>query len=121
MELFSAWIISMLIGALIGRWRGRSEFGLIISALLGPLGWLITACMKDRRPTCPECRGVVIPGARKCQNCGSVITRQMDGRCPDCQGSFQMEVWDMDNDLDCPFCSVTHTVRDFYRENLPKN
>ena len=61
------------IGALIGRWRGRQLFGWIMGLVFGPIGWIITAIMSDRRPKCPECQGTIVQGARKCKSCGSLL------------------------------------------------
>ena len=73
MELLFGWVFIVLIGALIGKSKGRVGSGIIWSFLLGPIGWLIVALQQDLRQKCPECGGVVVLGARKCKNCGSVI------------------------------------------------
>jgi hypothetical protein len=74
MEFLIGWIVCVLIGALIGKYRGRVDSGIIWAAILGPIGWLIVALMEDKRPICRFCGGVVVPGAIKCKNCGSDIT-----------------------------------------------
>ena len=66
-------LFSVLVGALIGKHKGRIASGFVWSLLLGPLGWLIVALMKDLRPKCSECGGVVVSGARKCKNCGATL------------------------------------------------
>lgn len=76
MELWGflcAMIVSGLIGGAIGGRKGQPVGGFIISCLLGPVGWLIAAVSGDKRPKCPDCRGAVVPGARKCSNCGSEL------------------------------------------------
>ena len=45
MEYFVAWIACVLIGALIGKYKGRADSGVLWSALLGPIGWIIVALM----------------------------------------------------------------------------
>jgi hypothetical protein len=67
------WIILGGIGAMIGNSTGKAAKGAIWGVLLGPLGWLFAAMDKDERIKCPECFGVVVPGARKCLHCGSLI------------------------------------------------
>ncbi|MEI6565314.1 MAG: hypothetical protein WCR20_01450 [Verrucomicrobiota bacterium] len=62
------------VGYLIGRWRGRADEGAVYGMALGPLGWLCMAFKEDHRPMCPECGGVIVPGARKCRHCASVLT-----------------------------------------------
>ena len=62
------------VGAFIGKSRGRAVLGSILGLCLGPLGWLITGLLPDRRPKCPECHGLVDASARKCRHCGSAIT-----------------------------------------------
>jgi hypothetical protein len=66
--------VQSVVGTLIGRWRGRPLSGFIWGLLLGPIGWLLTALMKDMRPKCPDCGGVRVEGARKCRYCGTVLT-----------------------------------------------
>jgi hypothetical protein len=70
MEYFVGWIACVLIGALIGKYKGRADSGVLWSALLGPIGWIVVALMEDLRPKCPHCRGVIPAGARKCMHCG---------------------------------------------------
>ena len=71
MEILFVWIGCALIGALIGKYKGRVGSGVVWALVLGPIGWLIVALMQDLREKCPECGGVVVPGARKCKHCGS--------------------------------------------------
>jgi len=61
------------VGLLIGRARGRPLLGWILGLLLGPIGWITMAVLSDKRPKCPECLGVVVPGAKKCKSCGSTL------------------------------------------------
>jgi hypothetical protein len=65
--------VQAFVGMLVGRWRGRPGSGIVWGFLLGPIGWLITAAMKDMRPKCPDCGGVRVEGARKCRFCGTVL------------------------------------------------
>ncbi len=71
MELIIWLIIGTLIGALIGQSKGRTGAGAFMGFLLGPIGWLVIALGPSRKPTCPECGGEIVPGARRCKNCGS--------------------------------------------------
>lgn len=72
-RLFIAMLVGGLVGALIGRSRGRIVDGLGWGIILGPIGWLITALLSDRRQKCPLCGGVVNPGASRCCHCGGEI------------------------------------------------
>jgi hypothetical protein len=65
--------LSGAIGAMIGARRRRAGFGFAMSFLLGPLGWIAAACAADCGPKCPECRGSVNDGARRCCHCGVEI------------------------------------------------
>lgn len=67
-------LIGGLIGLLIGQTKGRSGAGFFFGALLGPIGWLVVAAGPNLKAKCPECGGVVVPGARKCKNCGSDLS-----------------------------------------------
>jgi hypothetical protein len=66
-------IIGAVVGALIGQLKGRAGAGMFFGLLLGPIGWLIVAVGPNLMPKCPECGGVIVEGARKCKNCGSVL------------------------------------------------
>lgn len=73
MDLPFFWILCILIGAVIGKRRGRAGSGVVWSALFGPLGWLIVLLLEDRRPKCPHCRSVYNSGASRCCHCGGEI------------------------------------------------
>jgi hypothetical protein len=65
------WLISAVVGAIIGNNKGRPAAGAIYGLLLGPLGWIVILIAPDVRPKCPECGGTTVRGAQKCMNCGS--------------------------------------------------
>jgi hypothetical protein len=73
-DLFIVMLVGGLVGALIGRSRGRLVDGLGWGIILGPIGWLIVALLKDKRPKCSLCGGVVNPGVSRCCHCGGEIT-----------------------------------------------
>ena len=62
-------LLSCLIGQLIGRYRGEQEMGGALGLLLGPLGWMIAALMKDKRLRCPRCGVLLWHEARQCPGC----------------------------------------------------
>lgn len=68
-------LLSGAIGAAIGSQRGRPGAGVFWSLFLGPLGWLIVLLGPDKRPKCPECRGVIEEGARRCPHCRADLMR----------------------------------------------
>ena len=59
-----------LIGAVIGRAKGRWVAGLVWGAALGPIGWLVVALSKSGLRECPECGRRNRPDARVCRYCG---------------------------------------------------
>jgi hypothetical protein len=67
------WLLSAVVGALIGQSKGRPTAGAFWGLLLGPLGWLVVVSVPDERAKCPECLGFVPDGARKCQHCSSPL------------------------------------------------
>lgn len=83
-----------LVGHAIGRYRGRAAAGAVWGALLGLIGWLVIAAGPDYRPRCPECQGVVVPGARKCKNCGSDLPSELEALAePDMTPDARYEPW----------------------------
>jgi len=97
-------IISSLIGALIGKYKGRTGEGALAGFLLGPIGWLIAALFEDRRQRCSECGGVIVEGARKCMHCGSLIERMLDVRCPKCGEGGEIRESLAGEPVSCPKC-----------------
>jgi hypothetical protein len=63
------WLISVLIGALIGRDRGDTEIGAVLAFFLGPVGWLITALLPDKRLRCARCGTLLWIQALQCPAC----------------------------------------------------
>jgi hypothetical protein len=75
---FIGWLLfQTLIGALIGRFKGRVDSGIFWSFFLGPIGWVIVALMKDLRQKCPDCGGSIAEKVRKCKHCGSMIDNRI--------------------------------------------
>jgi hypothetical protein len=54
------------VGFLIGRSRDQAASGIIWGAILGPIGWIVVLCLPDNRPKCPECKGMIPFGAKRC-------------------------------------------------------
>jgi hypothetical protein len=56
-----AWLVfAPLVGAVIGRSKGREGEGAIWGLLLGVIGWIIVALLPEVYPyRCPECDGGV--------------------------------------------------------------
>jgi len=73
MEYLLWFVICAAVGGAIGRAKGRPSAGTLFGFLLGPIGWLLVAIGPNMGPKCSECGGNVVPGARKCKNCGSTI------------------------------------------------
>ena len=74
MEYILSWVaVGALVGAAIGQSNGRAAAGAAWGVFLGPVGRLVMAIVPDVRAKCPDCGGEVVPGARKCKNCGSML------------------------------------------------
>jgi len=101
-----AWIlVGGLVGFLVGRQaRGQEQVGAVLGAVFGPLGWLITLLLPDRRPRCFECGGVVVRGARSCLHCGRPIDQMFDVRCPACGKWGQLRESLVTERVECPEC-----------------
>jgi len=107
MEWVIGWIIGTLIGALIGQSKGRAIYGAFWAALLGPIGWLIVALGANVKPKCNECGGVVMLGARRCKNCGSLIDRLIELRCAHCKERGYVRESAIMSPVTCPGCKRT--------------
>lgn len=66
------------VGYFIGKSKGRESDGLGLGIALGPIGWLITAALKDMRPKCGACLGPVPAGASRCMHCGERIEQRAE-------------------------------------------
>ena len=55
-------VLFVLVGALLGWWRGRTREGIVWALLLGPIGWIIVL-----RPSRPRPSGTPppLPGRRR--------------------------------------------------------
>ena len=71
MEWFIFWlIVNCIVGAVIGQ-RNNDVFGsILLSVLLGPIGWLIALLSKGELRKCPFCAEHVKPEAKVCRYCG---------------------------------------------------
>lgn len=108
---FVIWIlVGGLVGYLCGRSRGRETFGTILGIVLGPIGWLVMLCLKDGRPRCAECGGVIVAGARKCQHCGSGIEHFLSVRCPACGEVGKINMSLKSDTIECPVCKRVFTA-----------
>ncbi len=71
--MFWLWIlICPLVGAAIGQRVNNAGMGMVLGLLFGPLGWLLVL-IDDKRPQCPECKGRLPDGARRCKHCGAQL------------------------------------------------
>lgn len=59
-----------VVGALIGKAKGRWLAGLLWGLALGPIGWLIVALSRSGFVECPECGQPNAPVAKVCRHCG---------------------------------------------------
>ncbi len=76
------------IGNLIGRSKGREEYGIGMGLLFGPLGWIFVAVMSPTEEyTCPHCGGIIVPGYPHCKNCG-VNVKMKYYTCTKCDASI---------------------------------
>jgi hypothetical protein len=63
-------LICAVIGALIGRTKGRWLAGFVWGAALGPIGWIVIAVAKREPRECPECGRKNPVDAKVCHGCG---------------------------------------------------
>lgn len=96
-------IFGAIIGFFIGRTRGRERDGFALG-FLWPIGWLVIFLLPDKRAKCPECGGVVVPGANRCKNCGSEIARTIQIACPACGEAGWIPEGRLGEQVECPAC-----------------
>jgi zinc-ribbon domain len=71
MEWFIFWlIINCVVGYLIGQQKNDIATAIVLSILLGPIGWLIAGLSKGNLRKCPHCAEFVKPEATVCRHCG---------------------------------------------------
>lgn len=108
------WVVVMgLIGYLLGRLRGVPGWGAVGSILLGPIGWLAILASSDQRLKCPDCKGAVPEGARKCMHCGSTLwtppaapgrASGIELKCPKCAEDGWVNSGKDHDQVECPAC-----------------
>jgi len=50
-SLFWWSVLFVVVGALLGWWRGRTLEGIVLALLLGPIGWVVV--LRPRKPVPP--------------------------------------------------------------------
>lgn len=125
MDFVLGWLsggaFSALIGAYIGdTFRKRMYMGALLGFLLGPVGWILTAALKDKRTSCPECLAAVDPRAKRCRHCGarlpvagsepSPAPQPATMKCPYCAAELLINSL-RDGDNTCPACRKVFEIR----------
>jgi hypothetical protein len=72
MTFIVIWIVSSILGVMIGSSKGRGGAGFALGFLLGPLGVIITLFMKPDTAKVEE-EAVVSGGMRKCPYCAELV------------------------------------------------
>jgi hypothetical protein len=65
--------VNAIIGYLIGKAKNEVGGAIVLSILLGPIGWLIAALRRGHLRKCPFCAEQVKPEATVCKHCGSKL------------------------------------------------
>lgn len=65
-------VVFVVVGALLGWWRGRLKAGVIASLILGPFGWIVPFLPQRAPPPLPPARPLAgrdlpppLPGSKK--------------------------------------------------------
>jgi hypothetical protein len=76
MEWFIFWlIINCVVGYLIGQQKNDVATAIVLSILLGPIGWLIAALSRGNLRKCPHCAEFVKLEATVCRHCGKELPK----------------------------------------------
>jgi hypothetical protein len=92
-------IVGAIVGGVIGASRNNVGSGVVWGALLGPIGWILVLFL-DERARCPECRGALPDGARRCPHCGSELFHALKS-----VGNRRMWHLAESDKKKCPFCA----------------
>jgi predicted RNA-binding Zn-ribbon protein involved in translation (DUF1610 family) len=69
-----AWVLTgALVGAAVGFARDRLLRGLVLGALLGPIGWYLVARSRSAQVECPGCSRLISARALVCPRCGTNV------------------------------------------------
>ena len=69
-----AWVLTgALVGAAIGFRRDRVLRGLLLGAVLGPIGWIVIARSRSGQVECPGCSRMISRAALVCPRCGTNV------------------------------------------------
>src|SRR5215471_20780866 len=101
-----AWIVvGGIVGDSLAKLRGNRE-GLVIGAILGPLGWLAILSRSDTRQRCPACLGVVPDGAKKCMHCAETLPLPPFAivQCPSCHMEYSVPESFLGQKFKCDRC-----------------
>lgn len=87
-EFVAGLILAGIIAIPLGMLRGRTALNSFLwGVFLGPIGWVVVLLFGRKR--CPECRGTLAPGARKCMNCGSSVLHGSSSTRAEAEASLQ--------------------------------
>lgn len=74
MEWFFFWVgVNFLIGYAIGRQKNLVAESVLLSVLLGPIGWILSGLLRGKLRRCPFCAEDVKAEAVLCKHCGKQL------------------------------------------------
>lgn len=114
-------VVFAILGFKVGASRGDAGKGLVIGAILGPLGLILTAFVFDWRPKCPQCRSGVPDEATRCPGCGcslvveavepdKPVIDQVDLECEACGEVNSTTSEQVGKKLVCEYCGELNVV-----------
>ncbi|MBS0555946.1 MAG: hypothetical protein JSR27_00875 [Proteobacteria bacterium] len=68
-------VVCIAVGAIIGKHKNAVARDVLLAAMLGPIGWIISLLLPARKPAakCPSCAKPVDAGDRHCRHCGAAL------------------------------------------------
>lgn len=66
-------VISIVVGALIGWYKGAVWRDMLLGAALGPIGWIVSVLLPGQRRNCLACGRANRVDARCCDRCGAKL------------------------------------------------
>lgn len=74
-SLFIWCFIWGVLSAIVANRKKNPLLGFLAGILLGPIGFLFSFFVTDKRRKCPECGGTIPDAVKRCKHCGVTLEK----------------------------------------------